>query len=157
MTNDTITITYGRKVPGAQDYSSESLHVSLTQGLGDEPLQDNELRDVVDTLHRLVKEEVDKRLPAELPPRPQLPMREAPGFRGSPPPFGGSRPRSQAGNGRDDRRASPKQVSYLQGLANQRGLGLDELATFLEQHAGKRDPYALSTAEASSIIDLLKA
>ena len=55
------------------------------------------------------------------------------------------------------RKASPKQVNFLLSLANQNAVSFDQLGQFLEERTGKRDPYELSSSEASKVIDALRA
>ena len=174
MTNS-ITITYGRKVPGSQEYSSESLQITLTQDLGVETVEASDIRTAITALYGLVKEEVDKKLPVappQLAPRPQLPP--LPSGHGAPtgptPGFGqsnqlphnqpngnGNRFRAYGHNGNGNRPASPKQVNYMLGLANQRGLTFESLGQFLQEMTGKRDPFQLTPGEASKVIDSLKS
>jgi len=164
MTN-TITVTYGRKQPGPQEYSSESLTLSITRDLGPEVVQDQEIQAAIESLFQMLKHEVDRRLPAPsavLPPRPQLPPAIQPmpamAISGANANGQGGRLRSYGGNSNGNgRHASPKQVQYLLSLANQRGVGFDSLAEFLQGQTGKRDPYALTPDEASRVIDSLKA
>ena len=143
-----IEITYGRKVPGQQEYSSESLQVTVVNDLGEDALEDGEVRGAIHALYELVKTEVDEKLPVQRQhgPRPQLP---ANGGR-----FNGSR---SFGNQNGGRKASPKQVNYLLSLANQNAVSFDQLGQFLEEQTGKRDPYELSSSEASKVIDALRA
>ena len=128
-----ITLEYGRKIPGPQDFSSECLHITLTETVDGD---DTRIEAVINALYQTAKEEVDRRL-ASSPPRngrtwgsPRVPT-----------------------NGK---KASPKQVSYLLSLANQKGIGFQELGEFLATRTGKNDPYALSALEASKVIDGLK-
>ena len=103
-----ITITYGRKIPGQQDYSSESLQITLVQDLGEHECEDAEIRTAIDAIYQLVKQEDDQRM-QPLGVRPQLPIR------------GNSQPRTgdrfqnrQNGN----RKASP-QAGQLHALSRE--------------------------------------
>jgi hypothetical protein len=159
-----IQVSYGRKQPGPQEYSSESLHITIVQDLGTDGVEDADLRHLIEHLHELLKQEVDQRLGVH-PPRPQL---QPPSFppdrdrRVSVPSNGegngngnGGYPRY--GNGqRGPQPASQKQVNFLLGLAAQSGMSFDQLGVYLERLSGKRDPYALSSREAAQVIDALK-
>ena len=70
-----ITVTYGRKVPGQQEYSSESLNITIANDLGEDVLEDGEVRGAIHSLYELVKGEVDEKLPVRRlqGQRPQLP------------------------------------------------------------------------------------
>jgi hypothetical protein len=127
-----ITLEYGRKIPGRQDFSSECLHITITEDVeGD----DTRIDAVIDALYQTAKEEVDRRLTS------------SPRHNGRPP------VNRVSTNGK---KASPKQVSYLLSLANQKGIGFQELGDFLATRTGKQDPYELSSLEASKVIDGLK-
>jgi len=122
-----ITLEYGRKIPGQQDFSSECLHITITEEV---PEDHPSIQSVIDALYETAKTEVDRRLTT-----PRAPVNRV------------------ATNGK---KASPKQVSYLLSLANQKGIGFQELGGFLESNTGKNDPYLLSAHEASKVIDGLK-
>ena len=54
-----ITVAYGRKIPGPQDYSSESLHITLVQDLGEQS-EEGDIHSIIDALFETIKQEVDR-------------------------------------------------------------------------------------------------
>ena len=136
-----ITVDYGRKIPGQQQYSSESLHISVTEELP----RDGNVQSVIDAIYNTLKEEVDRRL---------IPKAQA----GPPVQTNGDGQTWSPGNrvANNGKKASSKQISYLLSLANQKGIGFQDLAGFLEQQVGKPDPYQLTSHEASHVIESLK-
>ena len=157
-----ITVTYGRKIPGPQDYSSESLHITLVQDLGEQS-EEGEIHSIIDALFETIKQEVDQKLRSTNG-RPQLPNQNR--FRNGPSTNRFANRNSDNGNRKAsnkqvsytrNRKASTKQVSYLLSLANQRGVGFEDLGALLQDETGKRDPYDLTSGEASRVIDSLKA
>ena len=150
-----ITITYGRKQPGSREYSSENLTITLSQELGENGVEDSEIRSSIDAIYHLLREEVERRLTGTSQTSVRLPDNGHRG--GSPSPFGSG---ASFGNGSQRRqveqKASQKQVSYLLALAAQQGLSFVDLGRLLEEKSGKRDPHELTTREAARVIDLLK-
>jgi len=149
-----ITITYGRKIPGQQQFSSESLQVTIVQDMGEHETEDAEIRTAIEAIYQLVKAEVDKRM-QPLGVRPQLPVKSN-GNSGDGHYSNGSNGDRFSSRQNGTRKASNKQVSFLLSLANQRGVDFETLGSFLQDQCGKRDPYELTSSEASRIIEALK-
>ena len=151
-----ITITYGRKQPSSQEYSSENLSITLTQELGAEPVDDSDLRAAIDSIYQLLRNEVERRLAS---PSSRSPNANGNAAFGKLPANLQSRPALPTGfpkrNGEPT--ATSKQVNYLLGLAAQRGLSFDGLGDALQQVVGKRDPHQLTSREAAQVIDMLKS
>ena len=113
-----IQISYGKKIPGAQDYSSESYHVTISQDLATD-CDDGVLRQAMQALYELARQEVNERL-GQAPVRAEL---QVPAFA----PANGHVTRTRGARMQPSRTASSKQVTYLVGLANQSGLSFEGL------------------------------
>ncbi|MBI5851757.1 MAG: hypothetical protein HZB39_12135 [Planctomycetes bacterium] len=151
-----ITITYGRKQPSSQEYSSENLSITLTQELGAEPVDDSDLRGAIDSIYQLLRNEVERRLSPSSSRSQHTNGSNGLGSLPQPTQSRASFPNSfSKRNGEPS--ASPKQVNYLLGLAAQRGLSFDGLGDALQQVVGKRDPHLLTSREAAQVIDMLKS
>ena len=133
-----IAASYSKKVPGAQEYSSEGFLVSLEAEVPEALLGDpGALQGRIQGLFQEARGQVEAQVR---------------GSNGSP----AGRPQAASGNGwnREPRPASPKQIQYLLSLAKRK---LDLSPQDVAQHAGVRDLRELSTARASELIESLKA
>jgi hypothetical protein len=156
-----IITTFGKKVPGPEEYSSLGYHLTI-EATPDEIITKDRQR-LAEYTRRLFAEcrsRVEDEIAQEhgRAPRHQPEQRNGRDHRG--------RPAHQNGqsNGRQTRRsaatggmaASPKQVNFLRSLANEAGLGYRGLEQLAHDEFGK-DVRGLSKREASQLIEQLRA
>jgi hypothetical protein len=157
-----ITVQYGEKVPGDEEFSSKQHSVAIDLEPPPEVAQDKEkLRAYVESMTAEVKARVQSALrKAAEPPRratERAPSRATPNGRASVRPA--PRPTSN-GNGREranGEAASMKQVNFIRSLASKAGYNATQLEYLAEEVIGSRKPIgSLTKAEASSLIETLR-
>jgi len=136
-----LTASYSKKVPGAEQYSSEGYHVSIEAECPQSLLEDPaSLQDQVQSLFAEARSQVDQQISGEVPER-------------------GGRPQLVNGNGNgrshsQPSRASNRQISYAASLAKRVwNMSPDELAR--ELRVSRLDE--LTSKQASDLIERLKA
>lgn len=138
-----ISASYSKKVPGAEPYSSEGVHVSIEAEVPQSLLaQPQELQGHIQEMFREVRTSVEQQLEGER--GPVLTASRQPAF---PRPAGnGAAPRAAA--------ASPRQIQYAASLAKRVwNLSPEELAR--ELGVSRLDE--LTGKQASDLIERLKA
>lgn len=135
-----ISASYSKKVPGAEQYSSEGYHVSIEAECPQSLLEDSaSLQEQVQSLFAEARSQVDQQITGEAPQQ-------------------GSRPHLANGNGNGRTQSQPKasnrQINYAVSLAKRVwNLSPDELAR--ELRVNRLDE--LTTKQASDLIERLKA
>ena len=136
-----VCTSYSKKVPAWEEYSSQQYHASveveLSDGLKPEDIQQR-IHDTFNMVRSCVEEEIGGHTTSS---------RQTPH-------------RSNNGNGHgrngDDEKASNKQIKYALDLANEHGIKLGQLNTFIEETYGVNTVYSLSKKDASNLVDMLR-
>lgn len=162
MLKATVSVT--KKRPAIEDYSSDMFHASIevelpetvfTNGNGD-------LRDNLAKMFTQVEAQVDaqitgKKAPVEDKPPVNKPATKAPVTKQAQKPQDNGGNRAGA-NSYTEPVASSKQIGFLVSLAKRnRGMGPADITRLVKDRFNKIKVYDLSTREASSLIDELKA
>lgn len=141
-----IHVSYCKKVPGQQQYSSDSFMASLRVEVADEIAQDSrKLQKRLNALWQESRKTVEAQLLQEK-------QQHNPDNKKARDKSSSSEDENGNANGR---KASNKQIQYLINLAKQKGKNYNTLAGYTQERLGK-DVYALLVNEASSLIDELK-
>ena len=146
-----LNASYSKKVPAEGEYSSQSYHCSVEVELSDK-LEGHEIQAKIHETFALVRDAVEAELHSAAPKAEtaRQPLRvvrqpEAPA-RGTAPARGGS-----------VEKASNKQVKYILDLAKAQGIGLSEINARVQKAHRVESVYELNRAQASSLVDDLKA
>lgn len=164
-----VTVQYGLKVPGDEDYSSRQHSVAIELEPPPEVAQDKEklaayLASITAEVRARVEAEIGVRGTRTAPPPRPLRASATSVSRSVP---GRAAPRSMAPAARrepgDDshesngQSASPKQVNFLRSLGQQKNLSYGQVSALAEETFGKRDLRDLTKKEASALIDQLRS
>lgn len=153
-----LAITHSKKVPGAEEYSSELFSAAIEVEVPDEHGRDAKavqawLRELADQAKQAVDEQIKS-----------VPRRNGNGNGGHSasgifgrPGNGPDRPAPRGnGGGNGGRTASPKQVSFLVSLGARNKLTFADLQRMAEERFRVADLYQLTKGDASALIDELK-
>lgn len=160
-----VAVTFTKKSPGPEEYSSQGYHLTIETEPPAEIAQDREkLRLYVEELFAETKARVEDQVAASRPnpvrderrPLVTTTSRQAPGrfasrARTAEPTNGNG----HAGNGGTEL-ASPKQLNFVRALGQQAGLSYGQVSALAEETFGKKDLRTLTKKEASVLIDELR-
>ena len=149
-----LAITHSKKVPGAEDYSSEGFSCSLELEVPDREVQDPQtLRAYLGQLYDEARQAVEEQV-RSVPRRNGTPASQPTGIfgrQGNDP--NGSRP-ATGGNG--PQTATSKQVNYLISLGARNKLDFPTLQRIARERFQVEDLYRLTKGQASQLIDEMK-
>lgn len=130
-------LSYSKKIPAEQEYSSQSFHLSLEQELP-AALRQDEIRDQVHDTFNLVKRMVEDELK-----------------NGS---SDGVKPNQAAKPGaeKSDDQASNAQIKYLTDLARDNNIGFEDLNKQVVEMYGVESVYRLKRRDCSRLINDMK-
>jgi len=150
-----LAITHSKKVPGAEEYSSEGFSATLEVEVPDDQAQDaSSVQAWLKELYDQAREAVEQQLAT-------VPRRN--GDSGGQKAAGGifSRPstpapenRRNGGNG--SQVATPKQISFLVSLGARNKLTFADLQRMAQERFQVADLYQLTKGDASALIDEMK-
>lgn len=154
-----LAITHSKKVPGAEEYSSELFSAMIEVEVPEEAGRDAKaVQGWLKELYAQAKASVDEQIKS-------VPRRNGNGNGGSAsgifsrPGNGPSADRSAPrgnGGGNGGRTASPKQISFLVSLGARNRLTFADLQRMAEERFRVADLYQLTKGDASALIDELK-
>ena len=134
------TLSYSKKVPADEQYSSQGYHLSLEQELPDN-LRQEELRAQIHETYNLVRQIVDEELNGERQTKPVAKTRAE---------SGGS---DQAS---DSQKCSPNQARFIMDLSRDAGIEFNDLNAQVQEMYKVESVYLLSKKAASRLISDLQ-
>lgn len=146
-----LAITHSKKIPGAEDYSSEGFSCSLEVEIPEESSRDaNAVQGWLRELYAQAKASVEEQIQS-------VPRRN--GGNGGQNAAGIFRPDNggrSAPRGNGGQTASPKQISFLVSLGARNRMTFADLQRMAQERFRVEDLYQLDRSAASALIDELK-
>jgi len=148
-----LAITHSKKIPGAEDYSSEGFSCSLEVEIPEESGRDaNAVQGWLRELYAQAKTSVEEQIQS-------VPRRNGNGSGGQNAAGVFNRPDNggrHAPRGNGGQTASPKQISFLVSLGARNRMTFADLQRMAQERFRVEDLYQLDRSAASALIDELK-
>lgn len=151
-----LAITHSKKVPGAEEYSSELFSAMIEVEIPEDAGRDaNAVQGWLRELYAQAKTSVEEQIKS-VPRRTNGNGGHSASGIFNRPGNGPATPRGNGGSGNGGRTASPKQISFLVSLGARNRLTFADLQRMAEERFRVADLYQLTKGDASALIDELK-